>query len=624
MANQATTTSATSQNSEKFIFPWAIAGAGLAALFVVSRYNYLLFHTLAELFSIAVAWAAFVVAWNSRERLQRGYLLILGVALLCVGFVDLLHTVAYKGMGVFGKDQANLPTQLWIAGRYLKSFSFLLATAYLTRPARPAPLLSGFALATSALLLLIFLGWFPDCFVEGSGLTPFKIYSEYAVCVLMLLSGWIFHRHRSSLDPVLLRLLLGSIALTVVQELFFTFYVSVYGLSNLLGHFSKIGAYFLIYLGVVRTGVAEPQRLLYRSLQESREHLARSEARLNDAQRIAGAGSWEWSADNGKIIWSAQMYALFGLHPANFTPNSENLRALLGAEAWTDYMRGLARCLKIDDACEFETAVRLPESGEVRHMEISCRAERNGGKRPVRILGMVRDITRRKRMESMREDVERILHHDLKSPVASLVSSLQLLNTSKDIPSEYREMLAAMERSAERVLALVDRSLTLRKIEEGNFTPGEEPVNLVSLLGQIRRETQRFQDRKGILFALHVAGAAEGGKRPDTRGDSALLLSMLSNLVNNALEAAPEGSTVTVTVTNPEAPTITIHNLGTVPEEVRQRFFEKYATFGKHSGTGLGTYSAKLIAEAHGGSVQMRTSDENGTTLTVRLPGLNS
>ena len=601
-----------------------MASAGLAALFIVGRYNYLLFHTLAELFSIAVAWAAFVVAWNSRERLQRGYLLILGVALLCVGFVDLLHTVAYKGMGVFGKDQANLPTQLWIAGRYLKGFSFLLATAYLTRPVRPAPLLGGFALATSALLLFIFLGWFPDCFVEGSGLTPFKIYSEYAFCVLMLLSGWIFHRHRKNLDPVLLRLLLGSIALTVVQELFFTFYVSVYGLSNLLGHFAKIGAYFLIYLGVVRTGVAEPQRLLYRSLQESRERLARSEARLNDAQRIAGAGSWEWRADNGKIIWSTQMYALFGLHPANFTPSAENLRALLGAETWGDYTRSLAQCLKIDDACEFETSVRLPESGEVRHMEISCRAERNGGKRPVRILGMVRDITRRKRMEAMREDVERILHHDLKSPVASLVSSLQLLNASRNIPSEYHEMLAAMERSAERVLALVDRSLTLRKIEEGNFTPGGEPVNLVSLLGQIRRETQSLQDRKGIIFSLHVAGAAEGGKRPDTRGDSALLLSMLSNLVNNALEAAPEGSTVTVTVTTPETPTIAIHNLGTVPEEVRQRFFEKYATFGKQSGTGLGTYSAKLIAEAHGGSVQMRSSEENGTTLTVRLPGLNS
>jgi PAS domain S-box-containing protein len=375
---------------------------------------------------------------------------------------------------------------------------------------------------------------------------------------------------------------------------------------------------------VVRTGVAEPQRLLYRSLQESREHLARSEARLNDAQRIAGAGSWEWRADNGKIIWSAQMYALFGLHPANFTPSAENLRALLGAETWGDYTRSLAQCLKIGDACEFETSVRLPESGEVRHMEISCRAERNGEKRPVRILGMVRDVTRRKRMESMREDVERILHHDLKSPVASLVTSLQLLNSSRDIPSEYLEMLAAMERSAERVLALVDRSLTLRKIEEGNFTPGREPVNLVSLLGQIRRETKGVQDRKGIIFSLHVAGAAEGGKRPDTRGDSALLLSMLSNLVNNALEAAPEGSTVTVTVTTPETPTIAIHNLGTVPEEVRQRFFEKYATFGKQSGTGLGTYSAKLIAEAHGGSVQMRSSEENGTTLTVRLPGLNS
>jgi len=66
--------------------------------------------------------------------------------------------------------------------------------------------------------------------------------------------------------------------------------------------------------------------------------------------------------------------------------------------------------------------------------------------------------------------------------------------------------------------------------------------------------------------------------------------------------------------------TVSIHNQGVVPEQVREDFFEKYATFGKRHGTGLGTYSARLIARTLGGDVTMDTSEAGGTTLTVTLP----
>lgn len=624
MEFQISKTSTTDRTARTLLSYAVVATFSLLALFLISRFNFLLFHTIAELFSVAVAWAAFVVAWNSRERLERGYLLVLGVALLFVGLVDLLHTVAYKGMGVFAGDHANLPTQLWIAGRVLKAASLLLAGTFLHRRARPRSLLLGFALATALLLAAVFLGYFPDCYVEGRGLTPFKVGSEYAICALTLLSGAVFYRGRANLDPVLLRLLLGSIALSVIQELFFTFYVDVYGLSNLLGHFAKIGAYLLIYLGVVRTGVAEPQRLLYRTLRQSRERLARSEANMNEAQRVSGVGSWEWRADTGELFWSEQTYLLFGQHPRRFRPSAQSLRETLGLTAWGAYMRNLVRCLRADDVCEFITPVRLPGSDELRHMEVSCVVNRHGGRKPQRILGMVRDVTKRQRMEAMREDVERILRHDLRSPVAALAGSLRMLNAETNIPAEHRELLAAMERSARRVLALVDRSMALRKIEEGSFTPPETRVDLVRLLGQIRQESKAFCEARDLRFALHVAGASAGGAPPETRGDADLLQSMLGNLVNNALEASPEGGTVTVSVTDPESPTVSIHNRGAVPEAIRDRFFEKYATYGKASGTGLGTYSAKLIAEAHGGGVRMRTSEENGTTVTVTLPGVSS
>src|SRR5512140_384565 len=93
--------------------------AVVVGLYASSLYSYLLFHTLIELFSIVVAFAIFILAWNTRRVLENHYLLFLGIALLFTGALDTLHTLSYKGFGVFPGYDANLPTQLWIAFRYL-------------------------------------------------------------------------------------------------------------------------------------------------------------------------------------------------------------------------------------------------------------------------------------------------------------------------------------------------------------------------------------------------------------------------------------------------------------------------------------------------------------------------
>ena len=109
------------------------AVAAAIVLFIVSRHNYLLFHTVSETFSIIIACGIFMFAWNSRDMMENDYLLFLGIAYLAVAGVDLLHTLAYKGMGTFAEGGANLPTQLWILGRYLEAVSLLVAPLFIRR-----------------------------------------------------------------------------------------------------------------------------------------------------------------------------------------------------------------------------------------------------------------------------------------------------------------------------------------------------------------------------------------------------------------------------------------------------------------------------------------------------------
>ena len=76
----------------------------LLFLYIISRYNFLLFHSIAELFSITVAWSLFVVVWNSRHLSDNRAFIFIGIGYLFIGSIDLVHTLSYKGMGVIAKE----------------------------------------------------------------------------------------------------------------------------------------------------------------------------------------------------------------------------------------------------------------------------------------------------------------------------------------------------------------------------------------------------------------------------------------------------------------------------------------------------------------------------------------
>jgi PAS domain S-box-containing protein len=188
-----------------------------------------------------------------------------------VAGVDFLHTLAYKNMGVFPGAGANLPTQLWVVARYLHASSLLLAPFLLNRRLRPAYLFASYLAVTCLLLAAVFGGFFPDCFREEQGLTPFKIGSEYLICFFLAGSWLLLRRQQQAFDRDVLRLLSLSLAAFVLTELAFTLYTDVFGLSNMAGHLFKVAGFYLLYRAVIETGLTRPYDLLFRELKQSEE-----------------------------------------------------------------------------------------------------------------------------------------------------------------------------------------------------------------------------------------------------------------------------------------------------------------------------------------------------------------
>ncbi|MEI6609324.1 MAG: MASE3 domain-containing protein [Deltaproteobacteria bacterium] len=244
------------------------------ALYLTSLYSYILFHIAAESFSIVIAICLFMISWNTRHLTKNNYVLFLSIAFLFAGLIDFVHTLAYKGMGIFIGYDANLPTQLWIIARYLQSISFLVAPWFIDRKLNSVAVFWFYLSVTLLLLADVFFDvLFPDCFIAGTGLTAFKIVSEYVICFILICSLVLLYRRREKLDPKILQLIVWSIFCTIVSELAFTFYISVYGLSNLIGHLFKILSYYLIYRAIIVAGLENPYSLLFYDLHKNQEEL---------------------------------------------------------------------------------------------------------------------------------------------------------------------------------------------------------------------------------------------------------------------------------------------------------------------------------------------------------------
>lgn len=241
------------------------------SLGIVSRYNFLLFHTLAEFFSITVAFSLFVLVWNSRHLSHNAAFVFMGVAYLFVGSIDMAHTLSYKGMGVipaqWGADPA---TQLWIAARFVESISLFIFPLVFFRQLRLPRVFAAYGVITVLVFITIFY-WriFPECYVEPGGLTRFKKVSEYLICIILMGAWGALYQKRRDLDPIVYLLISWSLVMTIFAELVFTFYGSVYGLSNLAGHYFKLVSYYLIYLALVRSSYKNPYETLFRDLAQS-------------------------------------------------------------------------------------------------------------------------------------------------------------------------------------------------------------------------------------------------------------------------------------------------------------------------------------------------------------------
>ncbi|MFX1457013.1 MAG: MASE3 domain-containing protein [Promethearchaeota archaeon] len=569
----------------------------LLALFFVyltSFYRYLLFHSIAELFSIVIAGGIFLVGWNSRRYTTNSFFLNLGISSLFIAGIDLIHTLSYTGMQIFLEFDSNLPTSLWIAARYLQAFAFLLSSFLIRRSIKPRYLLSLYFTITILLFVLIFNQLFPVCYIENYGLTPFKIISEYLINVILIISLVVIIRNRIQFDRKVLILIISSVVSTMIAELNFTFYIGVYDFSNLLGHLFKIIAFYLLYKAIIQIGIENPFELLFRRI----SNLSRFPSENpNPVLRV----------DSNQIIYTNKTGEML-FHVEEKSPLPKMLE------------ESVNKALVDNKTQELE----LKLNSKTYTLAITPVKEMNY----VNVYGM--DITDRKKAEERLSQLISTVSHELRTPITVLLMSIDYLTNHRDVLDVVLEkkLMDGISRNIQLLNELAEDILLLSRIDENRlplkskqYSPLEIINEILYLMGPIGKE-------KNIVFEVDI------DENIRLEGDPKRIDQIFRIIIDNAIKYSNENSKVEIkALKNYKGKYNTDDNPGIlfqfkdygrgVPEEDLPYIFDRFfrcSNVNEVRGTGLGLSIAKDLIEAHNGQIFVESELGKGTTFHLFFP----
>ncbi|GFK93340.1 Sensor protein FixL [Fundidesulfovibrio magnetotacticus] len=320
------------------------------------------------------------------------------------------------------------------------------------------------------------------------------------------------------------------------------------------------------------------------------------------------------------VFYNHAAQALFGREPEEVMGTS--LESLLPERMRERHGQGFGRAARAGRTLKPRVAVEcvgLHADGSEFPVEITHSSWKRG--QATYFAAFIRDISERKHYERLREDVERIVRHDLKSPLLGIVGFARLLMEDDSLTAKHREWARLIHDSGQQMDRLLANSQAMLRMRQGDYSVTPRPVDLTRLLEELGKRFEPVLRERGVGLACETSQGAEGEGACSIQGEEAFLDDMLSNLIKNAVEASPEGASVSVTLRREGGHAVVdIHNLGVIPPGVRERFFEPYVTGGKPGGTGLGAHSALLIARAHDGEIDFTSDEEEGTHVLVRLP----
>lgn len=383
---------------------------------------------------------------------------------------------------------------------------------------------------------------------------------------------------------------------------------------------------------------AEVAALVAQRTQQMQDTVAELEAEVA-RRRLSEAALADAEATSRTLFDHAPVGIFHTLPEGRFLAANREFAAMLGYEHAEDLLQvqDIAQAHYADPARRQEFVERMAKHGEIQDFEMKAK-DRHGREFWLSItartlpagrdslarafIGFAEDITARKAVDALLDDMARLARHEMAGPLHAGVNALRQLAQADNLTAEQRDLLAEGERAGERAQRIVTLARQLMHLELGSA----EGPHGVALSDRPRLDLAALL--RGILEDIRLfAGPGAPQVRlglPDRpvfiRGDEALCHAMFFNVIKNALQAVTAGQPVDVTLACGEDVVVTVRNEGSIPERLAPVFFDKDVSHDRPGGMGLGAYIARRIARALGGDMRLAAWQEGEIVVETRLP----
>ncbi len=393
-------------------------------------------------------------------------------------------------------------------------------------------------------------------------------------------------------------------------------------------------------VSMIRDATGEPQFTVgmiedITERKRAEEALRRSEASLAEAQRIAHLGSWEWDLDTNELHWSDEAYHIYGFEPGGIAPTYETFWDLVHPED-REYVRiALRGALYEGQLYDIEHRIVRPD-GETRAVHRQGHVVFDEAGRPVRMFGILYDITERKQAEEqkdalltqvrealdLRNQFLSIASHELKTPVTLMKGYAQLLEgrARQKGDTDALKPLQVINRQVGRMTRLIDDLLDVSRIESGRIKFEMASFDLAEALGEVVSEVAVSVPDYEFRMHAHATDVW-------VVGDRGRIQQVMTNLLTNAIKYSDECRHIDVSLElRDEQVVISVTDYGIgIPAKQQSEVFGLYfraanASTDNYGGLGMGLYISKRIIDRHGGTIGLVSEEGQGSTFYFSLP----
>lgn len=370
----------------------------------------------------------------------------------------------------------------------------------------------------------------------------------------------------------------------------------------------------------------------------SEASLKRHERELSEAQALAQMGHWRWVVGSAKLEWSDQIYKIFGVDPAQFTPTLDNANSLLHRRDIGHMMQAFQRAIIEQNDYDIDFRV-LRENGTVAYVRCEGRCELDEDGDVIALYGVMQDITEQTEyameLRKAKDSAEQAyasksrflanMSHELRTPLNAIIGFSDMLERQMLGPlgnDKYIEYSGNIKSSGEHLLDLITDILDMSKIEAGKYDLDLEDIALGNVVGTAMK---MIESRAGEGLITMENMIMDDG--PDIVADRRAVMQIMLNVLSNAVKFTEPGGKITTTIEefdNHVTIKVTDTGIGIPANKLSAVLlpFEQVSTAftRNHEGSGLGLAITKELAELHGGMISLESKEGEGTTANIRLP----